>query len=78
MNPIIPMWALTGHPTTERLLSELENVVKIRVLAYHNYAGSKYLALGMENTLPERVPSAEEISAAVELFKTVTNKEICN
>ena len=36
----------------------------IKVLPYHNHAGSKYAALGMENTLPTRIPSQQEILAA--------------
>ena len=45
-------------------LKLLKNVKKIRVLPYHNYAGSKYEALGMENNLPKRLPTEEEIAAA--------------
>lgn len=44
-------------------LKTLKNVVKIRVLAYHNYAGSKYDALALENTLPVKVPEVAEIEA---------------
>lgn len=43
-------------------LKDLKNVVKIKVLAYHNYAGSKYDALGMKNTLPALVPGEEEVA----------------
>lgn len=39
-----------------------------RVLAYHNYAGSKYEALGMENTLPERVPDEDGLSVVRAYF----------
>lgn len=42
-------------------LRDFENIVKIRVLAYHNYAGSKYEALLAKNTLPEKIPGEEEI-----------------
>ncbi len=40
-----------------------------RILAYHNYAGSKYEALGMENTLPERLPDESSIAAAKKWFQ---------
>jgi pyruvate formate lyase activating enzyme len=46
----------------------LHNVREVRVLPYHNYAGSKYRALGMENTLPATLPTAEQIQAAQALF----------
>lgn len=44
-------------------------IKRVRVLPYHNYAGSKYRALGMENTLPERMPTDEEIAAACDVLK---------
>ena len=41
------------------LLVTLKNLVKMRVLPYHNFAGSKYDAVDMENTLPHTdVPDA--------------------
>ena len=46
------------------LLSELKNLTKVRVLPYHNYAGSKYASLDMKNTLPEKLPSTDEIKNA--------------
>lgn len=42
-------------------LKTLKNIVKIRILPYHNYAASKYEALSMKNTLPPKLPSAEKI-----------------
>ena len=50
MNPIIPMWALTGHPTTERLVSELEKYKKSgidQILLYPRY-GYEYEYMGEE------------------------------
>ena len=47
-----------------KFLSGLNHVVRVRVLPYHNYAASKYAALGMDNTLPEKLPLDEDISAA--------------
>ena len=46
------------------LLSEIKTLVKVRVLPYHNYAGSKYSALDMVNTSPERLPTDSEMEAA--------------
>jgi len=39
-----------------RFLASLKNIEAVRLLAYHRLAGSKYLSLGRENTLPD-VPS---------------------
>lgn len=49
-------------------LRNLKNVTTVVVLPYHNYAGSKYAALGMENTLPKTLPTEEEIQNAQALF----------
>lgn len=49
-------------------VKSLHNVRRVKVLPYHNYAGSKYAALGMANTLPENLPSDEEIRLAQEKF----------
>ena len=54
-------------------LAQLNNITKIRVLPYHNYAGSKYEALNMANTLPSRLPTDEELEAARNLIKSITN-----
>lgn len=45
-------------------LSEFKNITGIRILPYHNYAGSKYRALSMENTLPPDIPTEEALKAA--------------
>ena len=54
-------------------LAPLNNITKIRVLPYHNYAGSKYQALNIKNTLPKRLPTDEEIQKAVKTIKNITN-----
>lgn len=45
-------------------LSGLKHVKAVKVLPYHNYAGSKYRALGIENTLPAVLPTESEINKA--------------
>ena len=54
-------------------LAPLQNITKIRVLPYHNYAGSKYEALNLPNSLPNRLPTDEEIQRAAEKIKVITN-----
>jgi len=49
-------------------LKPLRHVKAVKVLPYHNYAGSKYAALGMENTLPERLPTEAEVKGAEALL----------
>ena len=50
-------------------LSRLRCVTKVRVLTYHNLAGTKYASIGLENTLPQRLPTNEEIQRAVSTLK---------
>ncbi len=51
------------------LLKDLEGIAKIKVLQYHSFAGSRYDALGMENTLPKTVTTADDVKNAVEILK---------
>ena len=55
-------------------LEGLSNVTRVRVLPYHSYAGSKYLALGYQNTMPERMPTEEELLAAEGYFKNINSR----
>ena len=52
-----------------KFLSGLKNIIKVRVLPYHNYAGSKYKSLGLKNTLPKTLPTDEDIKNAVNKLK---------
>lgn len=52
-------------------LKDLKYDFTIRVLPYHNFAGSKYEAIGIENTLPERLPTTEEIEKAKEILDSI-------
>ena len=51
-------------PKIAEFLKGLRNITKVRILPYHNYSGSKYNSLNMENTLPEILPSDNEIKMA--------------
>lgn len=51
------------------LFKTLKNLTKVRVLPYHNYAGSKYDALGMENTLPDMPKDGINTDEAVKILK---------
>lgn len=50
-------------------LAQLKNITGVRVLPYHNYAASKYAALGIEDTLPKTLPPEAEISKAKDILK---------
>lgn len=54
----------------EKIAEFLEGkpIVGIRILPYHDYARSKYIALGFADELPERKPTQDEINRTVSLF----------
>ncbi len=56
-------------------LAQLKNVVAVRVLPYHNFAGSKYTALDMENTLPPERPSEQMVNAVQSYIDDVLSKK---
>ncbi|MBQ2967244.1 MAG: glycyl-radical enzyme activating protein [Clostridia bacterium] len=62
--PYVPNYNDNQMNLIADFLKDLENVTKVRVLPYHNYAGSKYEALDMENRLPLELPGGEEIQKA--------------
>lgn len=59
--PYVPGYNSNQEDKMISVLSNLKNIVKVKVLPYHNYAGSKYAALSMINTLPQTLPTDDEI-----------------
>ena len=57
-------------------LAQLRSITKIRLLPYHNYAGSKYAALHIENTLPAQLPTEKELAEAKNIIKRITNFDV--
>lgn len=57
-------------------LKPLKNIIAVRVLPYHNLAGSKYAALGLENTLPPVLPSAADTEKARGIFRKICNVDV--
>ncbi len=53
--PYVPKYNSDQIVKIAEFIKELKNVTKVRLLPYHNYAGSKYNALDMKNTLPRSV-----------------------
>ena len=50
-------------------LSGLQGISKIKVLQYHNFAASRYEALGMKNTLPDTQTTFNDVENAVSILK---------
>ena len=66
--PFVPEYNSDQMKKIAEILRELKHLTKVRVLPYHDYAGSKYTALDMENTLPERSPEEAELKKIEALF----------
>lgn len=66
--PYVPDYNDNQINKIAEFLKKLKNVTKIRVLPYHNYAGSKYEALDIENRLPAKLPDEEMIKKAENLL----------
>lgn len=69
--PYVPRYNDDQISAIGDFLKELKTVTKVRVLPYHNYAGSKYMSLGMKNCLPKVLPDDEDIKKAEESLKEI-------
>ncbi len=67
--PYVPNYNDNQIEKIASFLKEFKNIKKVKILPYHNYAGSKYSALGMTNTLPENLPNEKEIEKNMLLFE---------
>lgn len=75
--PYVPGYNDDQIEKIAHFLANLAHITKIRVLPYHNYAGSKYAALGMENTLPPQLPTEEELENARNRLRDITGLSVC-
>lgn len=66
--PFVPALNADEMPKIADFLRSMKGVRAVRVLPYHSYAASKYAALDMPNTLPECIPTEEELEAARAYF----------
>ena len=62
--PCVPRWNMDQIEEIGKFLRELDHIIGIRLLPYHNYAGTKYNSLDMTNTLPEQLPTDEDMDVA--------------
>ena len=62
--PLVPGYNDGEIEKIAEFTRNLKNVSGIKILPYHKYAGSKYDSLGMENTLPDIIPSELQIKEA--------------
>lgn len=68
--PFVPGYNSDQIEKIGKFLSTLKNLIKVKVLPYHNYAGTKYKSLDMENTLPENLPEDADIKNAEKILES--------
>ena len=68
--PFVPGFNSDQIEKIGELLSGLRGLTGVRVLPYHNYAGTKYTSLDMENTLSAHMPTCEEMQSAKNQLKS--------
>lgn len=71
--PYVPEYNDDQMEKIAEFLRTIKNLDEVCVLPYHNYAGTKYASLNMENTLPEKLPGSE-MKRIYELFSVFRNK----
>ena len=66
--PYVPEYTSDQVKKIAAFLKTLKNIKAVKVLPYHNYAGSKYTALSIKNTLPQILPTEEDIKKAEKML----------
>ena len=67
--PFVPGFTDGEIPAIGAFLQSCGSIRGVRVLPYHDYARTKYAALGLPDTLPEILPTAEAVKAAREALR---------
>lgn len=73
--PYVPNYNDNQLEKAAEFIKTLKNIKNVKILPYHNYAGSKYEALNLKNSLPEMLPTKEEIQIAEELVRRKPNNK---
>ncbi len=74
--PYVPQYNAEQIDKIGIVLKDLKNLTKVRILPYHNFAGSKYKSLDMKNTLPASLPKQDEIHMAVQRLQKLSGQPV--
>ncbi len=66
--PFVPGFNDKEIDKIAKFLKPLKNIDRVEVLPFHNYSASRYEALNMQNTLPNIIPSDNDIKEAITKF----------
>lgn len=67
--PYVPGYSAGEIEKIGRFLCAMQGIRGVRLLPCHNYAGTKYSALGMHNELPTEIPSDSDIHSAAAVLR---------
>ncbi len=67
--PFVPDYNLKEIPEIAKMLAQLKNITKVRILAYHNLTMSKYDAIGLKSNMPKTLPTSEQLFEAKETLR---------
>lgn len=67
--PYVPGYNDNQADKILEFVKELKNLIRVRVLAYHDFARSKYAALDFEDTLPKEIPDSDVLETVRENFR---------
>ena len=68
--PYVPGWNDGECDKIGQFLSGLPGITKIKVLGYHNFAGGKYTALDLPDTLPDVTVLAQDLEVPVSILQS--------
>ena len=63
--PFVPKYNALEIEKIAAFIATLKSVSAVKLLPYHSYAKSKYAALGMKDTSPEKLPDAADLEKAI-------------
>ena len=66
--PCVPDYNESEMEDIAKLLVPMKEQLQVRLLAYHNYAQSKYEALGLGHTMPKKLFAGDEMAKIKALF----------
>ena len=68
--PYVPGWNDQECDAIGAFFASMKGISKVKVLGYHGYAGGKYAALRMPDTLPKVTVLAEDLEKPVAILRS--------
>lgn len=69
--PFVPEYNDDQMEKIAEFLKGIRCISAVKLLAYHNMAGTKYEAIGLKNSMPEKMPTPDQMQEAAAKLRTV-------